>query len=235
MDASYRYLIWNFTYFGEGLPQRQATLASLGIGISTGRVLTMSVKSSATVFRVLRHLAAETRPVSGGDVARDLGVPVTNAARALATLEAAGYAERHHGSAGFVIGKSARTLAFAFMAQFPVRDLAMPYLQQLTLETGLTSSLFIRLGWYAVRIGQIIGPSVLIHPTRLGELFPLTTGAPSLAILGHLPEAEVERAGARAARNRTPSRRHERRFAPRVSLLRRAWRSPTCSTWRRRC
>jgi DNA-binding IclR family transcriptional regulator len=160
-------------------------------------VLTMSVKSSSTVFRLLRHLATETRPVSGGELAHALGVPVTNAVRALATLQAAGYAERHHGSAGFVIGKSARTLAFAFMAQFPVRDLTMPYLQQLTLETGLTSSLFIRLGWYAVRIGQIIGPSVLIHPTRLGEAYPLTEGAPSLAMLAHLPEGTFEQVQAR--------------------------------------
>jgi DNA-binding IclR family transcriptional regulator len=159
----------------------------------------MSVKSSSTVFRVLRHLAAETQPVSAGEVARALGVPVTNAVRALATLEATGYAERHHGSAGFVIGRSARTLAFAFMAQFPVRDLAMPYLQQLTLETGLTSSLFVRLGWYAVRIGQILGPSVMIHQTSLGEASPLTAGAPALAMLAHLPPVVFEQAMAMAA------------------------------------
>lgn len=148
----------------------------------------MSVKSSTTVFRVLRHLAAEAEPVSAGEVARVLSVPVTTAVRALATLEAAGYAERHYGTPGFVIGKSARTLAFAFMAQFPVRDLAMPYLQQLTLETSLTSSLFVRLGWYAVRIGLILGPNVLIQHASLGEARVLTMGAPSLAILAHLPD-----------------------------------------------
>ncbi|MDB5511921.1 MAG: hypothetical protein JWR08_1404 [Enterovirga sp.] len=154
----------------------------------------MSVKSSWTVFRVLRHLSDETGPLNAADLAGRLSIPVTTAARALATLEAAGYAERHQGSSRFLIGKSARTLAFAFMAQFPVRDLAMPYLQQLTLETGLTSSLFVRLGWFALRIGRIFGPSVLIHQTSLGEALALTSGAPARAILAHLSEAEFARA-----------------------------------------
>ncbi len=134
---------------------------------------------------------------------------MTNAVRALATLEAAGYAERHHGTADFVIGRSARTLAFAFMAQFPVRDLALPYLQRLTLETGLTSSLFVRLGWYAVRIGQILGPSVLIHRTSLGEALVLTEGAPALAMLAHLPEPAFEQASASAGQERVARARKQ--------------------------
>ena len=154
----------------------------------------MSVKSSATVFRTLRLLAGASRPIGSADVTEALAVPISTAARALATLEASGYAERHHGSSRFVIGKSARALAFAFMAQFPVRDLAMPYLQQLTLEAALTSSLFVRLGWFAVRVGRILGPSVLIHRANLGESVPLDSGAPSLAILAHMSGEELERA-----------------------------------------
>lgn len=154
----------------------------------------MSVKSSSTVFRVLRLLAMKAEAISAGELAPTLFIPVTTAARALATLEAAGYAERHQGSSRFVIGKSARSLAYAYMGQFPVRDLAMPYLQQLTLETGLTSSLFVRLGWYVLRIGQILGPNVMIHRTGLGEVHPLTIGAPSLAILANLSGAEFDRA-----------------------------------------
>ena len=127
-------------------------------------------------------------------MAEALAVPISTAARALATLEAADYAERHRGSPRFVIGKSARALAFAFMGQFPVRDLAMPYLQQLTLEAALTSSVFVRLGWFAVRVGRILGPSVLIHRATLGESIPLHSGAPSLAILAHMEGPELERA-----------------------------------------
>jgi DNA-binding IclR family transcriptional regulator len=172
----------------------------------------MSVKSSATVFLVLKRLAAEAHPVTAGEMGNAATQTMTVAVRALATLEAAGYAGRHNGTAGFVLGNSARTLAFAFMAQFPARNLAMPSLQQLTLETGLTSSLFVRLGWYAVRIGRIMGPSVLIHHTRQGEAFPLTQGAPALAMLAHLPETafgaalardHAERGAAEALRART--------------------------------
>ncbi|MBI3516101.1 MAG: hypothetical protein HY060_18880, partial [Proteobacteria bacterium] len=117
----------------------------------------------------------------------------------LATLEAAGYAERHQGSATFVIGKAARTLALGFMAQFPVRDLALPYLQRLTLETGQASSLFVRLGWFAVRVATISGPTVLTDRTPIGEARSLLVGAPSRSILAFLPDPEFDSAVARAA------------------------------------
>lgn len=153
----------------------------------------MGVKSSATVFRVLELLARQTEPVGAADLARSLSIPLTTVARALATLEAAGFAERYLASPRYVIGKSARTLAFAFMAQFPIRDLAVPYLQRLTLETGRTSSLFVRLGWYGLRIAAILGPSVLIHRPAIGEVRPLAEGAPCLAMLATLPPETVAR------------------------------------------
>jgi DNA-binding IclR family transcriptional regulator len=134
------------------------------------------------------------------DVAQTLGLPVTTAARALSTLEAAGYVVRQNGAAKFVIGKSGQRLAYAFMAQFPIRDLALPYLQQLTLLSGHSSSLFIRLGWYAVRIALISGTSSIVNVAPIGETRPLTSGAPSLAMLAQLPEAEFARALERSSK-----------------------------------
>lgn len=156
----------------------------------------MGVKSSGTVFRVLKCLGMETGPAGAADLAKRLDVPVTTVVRALATLEAAGFAERHQRSSRYIIGKAARTLGFAFMAQFPLRDLAMPYLQQITLESGQTSSLFVRLGWYGVRIGTISGPSMLIHRAPIGEVRPLPTSAPCRVMLAFLPANEIANAGA---------------------------------------
>ncbi len=133
-------------------------------------------------------------PVSAAEIAKKLELPITTAARALNTLEAAGYVVRHNASARFVLGKSGQRLAYAFMAQFPIRDLALPYLQQLTLLSGHSSSLFIRLGWYSVRIALIPGTSSIVNVAPIGEARPLTVGAPSLAMLAQLSETEFARA-----------------------------------------
>jgi len=154
----------------------------------------LAVKSSRVIFEALREIAQARAPLSAAEIAKTLSVPLTTAARALTTLEAVGYAARVNGSAKFVLGKSGQKLAYAFMAQFPIRDLALPYLQQLTLLSGHSSSLFIRLGWYAVRIALISGTSSIVNVAPIGEARPLTSGAPSLAMLAQLSEAEVARA-----------------------------------------
>ncbi len=167
----------------------------------------MAVKSSRVVFEALRELAQAGAPLSAAEIAKILSVPLTTAARALNTLEAVGYAVRANGSARFVLGKSGQRLAYAFMAQFPIRDLALPYLQQLTLLTGHSSSLFIRLGWYAVRIALISGTSSIVNVAPIGEARSLTSGAPSLVMLAQLAEAEFARAVAHSGeRNAAPLR-----------------------------
>jgi DNA-binding IclR family transcriptional regulator len=167
----------------------------------------LAVKSSKVIFDALREIAQAGAPLSAAEIAKILSVPLTTAARALTTLEAVGYAVRANGSAKFVLGKSGQRLAYAFMAQFPIRDLALPYLQQLTLLSGHSSSLFIRLGWYAVRIALISGTSSIVNVAPIGEARLLTSSAPSLVILAQLAEAEFARALAHFAdKNAAPLR-----------------------------
>jgi DNA-binding IclR family transcriptional regulator len=185
----------------------------------------LAVKSSKVIFEALREIAQADAPLSAAEIAKTLSVPLTTAARALTTLEAVGYAVRANGSAKFVLGKAGQRLAYAFMAQFPIRDLALPYLQQLTLLSGHSSSLFIRLGWYAVRIALISGTSSIVNVAPIGEARALTSSAPSLAILAQLTEAEFARALARGAdKNAAPLREACERirvqgYAWQVSLL----------------
>lgn len=83
------------------------------------------------------------------------------------------------------MGGAGRMLAHAFMAQFPIRDVALPYLQQLASVSGVSCSLFQRLGWSTVRIAFVAGTSSIINVAVVGESKPLTTGAAGLAILAH--------------------------------------------------
>ena len=177
------------------------------------------------MFEALREIVKASGPLSAAEMAKILAVPITTAVRALNTLEAVGYAVRVNGSAKFVLGKSGQRLAYAFMAQFPIRDLALPYLQQLTLQSGHSSSLFIRLGWYAVRIALISGDTSIVNVAPIGVARPLTSSAPSLAMLARLGEADFARAidneaGANPAQLRkTCERIRVQGYAYDVSLL----------------
>jgi DNA-binding IclR family transcriptional regulator len=192
---------------------------------ATEGIAALAVKSSRVVFEALREISRAPAPLSAAEIAKILSVPVTTAARALNTLEAVGYAVRTNASAKFVLGKSGQRLAYAFMAQFPIRDLALPYLQQLTLLSGHSSSLFIRLGWYAVRIALITGTSSIVNVAPIGEARPLTSGAPSLVMLAQLSVAEFTRAvahnadGAGAALHESGERIRVQGYAWQVSPL----------------
>ncbi len=148
----------------------------------------MSIKSSEGIFDALRVLAQANAPMSAAELASIVGLPVTSAIRALATLEAGNYAKRDNGSSKFVMGGAGRMLAHAFMAQFPIRDFALPYLQQLASVSGVSCSLFQRLGWSTVRIAFVAGTKSIINVAVVGESRPLTTGAAGLAILAHSEE-----------------------------------------------
>lgn len=157
----------------------------------------MSVKSSRSTFNILRMLAVSDGSLEASTISKSNNLPMTTTLRVLATLEAAGFAQRDRKSGEYQLGKSAHTLAYAFMSQFPIRDLALPYLQRITLETGQTSSLFMRLGWNAVRMAAVLGRTTFIHNTPVGEVRTLLVGAPSLAIFANISDAEAELAIAR--------------------------------------
>src|SRR4051794_20466627 len=115
------------------------------------------------MFMVLRKLASAKQSLSAAEIAQSLELPMTTTLRVLATLDAADYVEKDRSSSTYQLGKVAHTLAFSFMSQFPIRDVALPYLQRLTLETGHTSSLFVRVGWSVLRAAAVLGQNSLIH------------------------------------------------------------------------
>ena len=154
----------------------------------------MSVKSSATVFHALRQLAVAPRPLSAAELARMLTVPVTTAARALNTLEAAGYAERHQGSPPLRhrhLGPHPRVCVHGAVPRPRPRDALSP-----AVDTGDRAHIV------PVRSSGLVrrsdrsdlwrhGPDPPHEPRGGGAA---DNGAPSLAILAYLPGEDFERA-----------------------------------------
>jgi DNA-binding IclR family transcriptional regulator len=153
----------------------------------------MSTASSRYIFEILRLVSMEKRPLSATEVGRRLKLSTTTAHRGLQTLERAGYVARHQLSALYVLGAMSRRLLQSFFSRFPLHGFAIPYMRQLAIATGETVSLFVRVGWYAVRIASVKGTKEIIHTGPTGEVRDLDDGAAGLALLAFMPADERKR------------------------------------------
>ncbi|GLJ00268.1 MULTISPECIES: IclR family transcriptional regulator [Sphingobium] len=147
--------------------------------------------SSQHIFDILKMLSEASRPLGVKDVSQELGLPPSTTHRGLTTLLSVGYAARYQSSATYMIGDIAQRVRHAFYMRQKIRDLSLPYLQQLAFMTGETVTLNIRLGWYAVRIQTIPGTNEIISFPELGEVQFLDQSASARVILAHMPESDV--------------------------------------------
>jgi len=144
--------------------------------------------SASFIFDILRMLATAERPLGPSEISRRLKMPLSTIYRGITTLEEAGYAERHPGSNLFTIGRMGAPLVQRYLSRFAIRDVAAPFLRQLTTITGDTTALFVRIGWYYVRIAHIHGTNEIIQTRPLGEVRDLDDGVAGRIMLANLPQ-----------------------------------------------
>ena len=154
--------------------------------------------SARRALRVLEAVAASSEPAGVTGLARQLSLPPGTVFRTLDALKRSGYVERYQASSRYVAGPAPRHLQHALFAQFTIRELAQPYLQQLASSSGETASLFVPLGWYALRVARARGSNEVTSVPPLGLVGRLGSHYAGRAILAFLPSAEVARYGAAA-------------------------------------
>jgi DNA-binding IclR family transcriptional regulator len=151
---------------------------------------------SSSAKRALKILAAvgETgRPMGVTEIARTLGIAAGTAFRGLDALQSAGLLTRHPSSPRFVLGPAALGLRQSLLSLFRIRDVCLPYLRQLASASGETSSLHVRIGWYAARIAMAPGTAEVTSGAIPKGTQPLSAEPPGRAILAHLPRNQVAR------------------------------------------
>lgn len=132
-------------------------------------------------------------PVGVTELSRQIGLPVSTVQRALVTLEEAGYLQRLEGSTKYQPGPMTQYLARALYKRFSVRKASVPFLRRLTADTDETTSLAVRIGWYAIRIHVVESAKLVYHPHRLGETMLLHASLQPRAILAFLSDDEIGR------------------------------------------
>jgi len=143
--------------------------------------------SAKRALKILGAVGESGRPMGVTEIARTLGIAPGTAFRGLAALQGAGLLARHPSSPRFVLGPAALGLRQRLLSLFRIRDVCLPYLRQLASASGETSSLHVRIGWYAARIAMAPGTAEVTSGAILKGAQPLCAEPPGRAILAHLP------------------------------------------------
>jgi len=148
-----------------------------------------SMRSLERAIDVLEVLDGSRHALRLSEIARRAGLPVATTQRILGVLEARGRVERDAG--GYRPGVGLIFGAHAYLTSSPLIMAARPVLQDLAAETGLTASLFRRVGWSRVVLARIDGTRPLRYELPVGERLPLHIGA-GKAITAWMTTAEID-------------------------------------------
>ncbi|GAB2679437.1 IclR family transcriptional regulator [Saccharopolyspora gloriosae] len=149
-----------------------------------------SMRSLERAIDVLEVLESSRHTLRLSDIARRADLPVATTQRILNVLEARGRVERD--ATGYRPGVGLIFGAHAYLTTSPLLNAARPVLQDLAAETGLTASLFKRMGRHRVVLARVDGARPLRYELPIGEQLPLHLGAGKVLASAMDPE-EVER------------------------------------------
>ena len=134
-----------------------------------------SMRSLERAIDVLEILDDSRAALRLSDIARRADLPVATTQRILNVLEARGRVERD--STGYRPGVGLIFGAHAYLNSSPLVLAAQSALHDLAAETGLTASLFKRVGWHRVALARVEGAHPLRYEIPIGERLPLHLGA----------------------------------------------------------
>lgn len=145
------------------------------------------MRSVERALDVLGVLEDARHPLRLSDVARRAELHVATAQRILNVLVDRGYAAKE--DSGYVAGPATVATAHAFLVNNRLSPVALPVLQELAATTGLTPTLFVRVGSARVPIARVEGRNPLRYQLPIGDKLPLHLGA-GKALLAWVPEDE---------------------------------------------
>ncbi len=146
---------------------------------------------TARAFGVLEAFTPDAPALTLSALARRAGLPLTTAHRLVAELRAAGALERD-GDGTYRIGLRLWEIASLAPRGVPLREAALPFLEDLYEVTHENAQLGVREGRDVVYIERIAGRRAVGVLTRVGGRFPLHASGIGLVLLAHAP-ARVQR------------------------------------------
>ncbi|WP_461186832.1 IclR family transcriptional regulator [Arthrobacter sp. Z4-13] len=154
------------------------------------------MRSLSRAMEVYAELQRAERPQRLSDLARACGMSLPTTLRILRVLQDFGMVSQTDKS--YRIGPAVLPAARSYLENDPLVVSSRPILQQLATQTGLTASLYTRLGFERILVARVDGEAPLRYDLPLGKRLPLTLGAAGKILLASAPVEELQQVVAAA-------------------------------------
>jgi IclR family transcriptional regulator, KDG regulon repressor len=151
----------------------------------------MPSEKSSTLLRTVRILdcfTPETPQLGVRQAARRLGLSTSAAGRLMQSMKEVGILTQDPSTRMYAVGTRVLTWAGMYLATSDVRNLALPYLQELLHETQETVSLYAREGHERVCIERLESSRSVAFVARVGRRLPIYAGAAGKVLLAFLSQ-----------------------------------------------
>jgi len=145
------------------------------------------------VGQILELLSLAARPLSLQELSRQLEMHASTAHRLLKTLEDEGLVTRADGTDLYRLGPTILRLSTRMLSQFPIRDVAAPYLYRLSADLGLTVSLSKYEDGYITYLDCKESPEPIHIVLSAGGTAPAHCIPSGWVQMAYLGDAEVDR------------------------------------------
>lgn len=148
---------------------------------------------SQTVLKaidVLECIASAERPLTAPEVARQCGLSRPTAYRLLTTLQSRGYVATDEQSGPYHLGMSVLSLSKNLLDHLDLRDVAKPYLRELSHNSHETTHLGILDDLAVFYVDKVESSQAVRMTSMIGARHPLYCTAMGKAILAFLPIEE---------------------------------------------
>lgn len=158
------------------LPIEPMTPADLEQTDSSTRSSSEGVAAVDRAFAILGAFDADHPVLTLAELARRTGLYKSTILRLISSIEKAGFIRRL-ADGQFTIGHEPSRLANLYQTSFRLRDILYPLLQELSDETGETSSFYVEEGESRVVLFRVEPKRTIKVSIHEGDRFPLTVGA----------------------------------------------------------
>ncbi|MDC7125641.1 MAG: IclR family transcriptional regulator [Spirochaetales bacterium] len=150
------------------------------------------VNSVFKAICVLECFSPEQPVMSLGQISKQLSLPKSTVSNLIKTLEQVGYLTRGTGEQGYRLGYKILGLSYSLRSSIPVVQYALPFLEDIQLETGEIVYLTTHIEGRSLYLEGVYPSRRMEKYSISGKTLPMHCTGGGKAILSYLPKNEVE-------------------------------------------